>query len=58
MLHQDYKFESRALYPEMRALDEGVSELFSRASEVAHPTWDALRAAMPDWDELERIWQS
>ncbi|MBR3157722.1 MAG: L-2-amino-thiazoline-4-carboxylic acid hydrolase [Atopobiaceae bacterium] len=43
---------------EMRALDEGVSELFSRASEVAHPTWDALRAAMPDWDELERIWQS
>ena len=43
---------------EMRALDEGISELFSQAPEMAHPTWDELRADMPSWDELERIWQS
>ena len=43
---------------EMRALDEGVAELFSQAPEVAHPSWDALRGAMPSWDELERTWQS
>ena len=43
---------------EMRALDEGVEELFAQAPDVAHPTWDALRSAMPSWDELERIWQS
>lgn len=43
---------------EMRVLDEGVRELFSQAPDVAHPTWDALRDAMPTWDELERVWQS
>lgn len=43
---------------EMRALDRNVSELFSRAPDVRHPAWDELRAAMPSWDELERIWQS
>lgn len=43
---------------EMRALDEGIAELFSQAPDVVHPTWDALRAAMPTWDELERVWQS
>jgi 2-dehydropantoate 2-reductase len=43
---------------EMRALDEGVEELFAQAPDVAHPTWDSLRAAMPSWDELERVWQS
>ena len=43
---------------EMRALDEGVEELFSRVPGVAHPAWDALRTAMPGWDELERTWQS
>jgi 2-dehydropantoate 2-reductase len=43
---------------EMRALDEGVAELFAQAPDVVHPTWDALRAAMPTWDELERVWQS
>jgi 2-dehydropantoate 2-reductase len=40
---------------EMRALDRNVSELFSRAPDVRHPAWDELRAAMPSWDELERI---
>ena len=43
---------------EMRTLDEGISELFSQAPDVAHPTWDELRATMPTWDELERVWQS
>lgn len=43
---------------EMRVLDEGVEELFSRVPGVAHPAWDALRTAMPGWDELERTWQS
>lgn len=43
---------------EMRALDKGVSELFSQAPEMAHPTWDEPRDDMPSWDELERIWQS
>ncbi|MBP3893438.1 MAG: L-2-amino-thiazoline-4-carboxylic acid hydrolase [Atopobiaceae bacterium] len=43
---------------EMRVLDEGVAELFAQVPDVAHPAWDALRTAMPTWDELERVWQS
>ena len=37
---------------EMRALDEAVMELFSQVPDVPCPAWDALRAAMPSWDEL------
>ena len=43
---------------EMRALDDGAAELFAQVPEVAHPAWDALKSAMPSWDELQRIWQS
>ena len=43
---------------EMRAMDDEVAKLFAQVPDLAHPTWDAMREAMPSWDELERIWQS
>ena len=41
---------------EMRAIDEDFMALVETLPGRRMPTWDALRAEMPGWDELEARW--
>ena len=46
----------RAATREMRELDHDFMALVDELPGRHMPTWDALRAAMPSWDELEGRW--
>ena len=46
----------RAGTHEMRELDRDFMSLVDALPHRHMPTWDALRAAMPSWDELEERW--
>lgn len=46
----------RAATNEMRAIDEDFMALVETLPGRRMPTWDALRADMPGWDELEARW--
>lgn len=46
----------RAATHEMRELDRDFMALVDTLPRRYMPTWDALRAAMPGWDELEERW--
>ncbi|MCR4871287.1 MAG: hypothetical protein K5859_08330 [Atopobiaceae bacterium] len=46
----------RAGTHEMRELDRDFMSLVDALPHRHMPTWDALRAAMPGWDELEERW--
>ena len=46
----------RAATTEMRAIDEDFMALVETLPGRRMPTWDALRAEMPGWDELEARW--
>ena len=46
----------RAATHEMRELDHDFMALVDELPSRHMPTWDALRSAMPGWDELEGRW--
>ena len=46
----------RAATREMRELDRDFMALVDTLPRRSMPTWDALRGAMPGWDELEERW--
>lgn len=41
---------------EMEGLDWAWEELRAMAPDCLMPNWDALRAAMPDWEALHRLY--
>jgi 2-dehydropantoate 2-reductase len=41
---------------EMEALDRAWNDLRAQAPDFPMPRWDALRAALPDWESLHRTY--
>lgn len=44
----------RNAWEEMRMLDEAFDAVIARTPDAAMPSWRALRAQMPGWDEIRR----